>query len=295
MPIVHICIALIVVLVWGLNFIFVKFGLDEMSPFLLCGLRFVLSSIPAVFFIKFPKGSFNLIAIYGLVMFCMQFGLLFLGIKVGMTPGMASLIGQTQVFFSIFFAAVFLKEKPKLLQLIGACISFLGIGLVAMNFDAEVTLSGFLLILSAAASWGMGNLITKKIQATHFIAIIVWGSFISCFPMLLLALIVDGPQSFVFTYEHISWKGIGALLYIVYASTWIGYGLWNWLISRYPVSVVVPFVLLVPVVGMLSSAIILSEPLQSWKIIAAFLVIGGLCINLFSTRVSKAKQVELKT
>lgn len=289
MPISHVLLTFLVVVVWGFNFLFVKLGLDEMSPLLLCALRFFLASVPALFFIRPPVGSIRLVAVYGLVMFALQFSLLFTGMALGMPPGMASLLMQTQVFFSMFFAVLFLGEQPQITQVLGAMVSFVGIGVVASHFDAHVSLGGFLCILAGAATWGVGNLITKKIKSVHFITVIVWGSFMACFPMLLLVLMVEGTESFLYTYEHLSWKGLGSLFYIVYASTWVGYGIWNWLISRYPVNQIVPFTLLVPVVGILSSVIFLGEPFQLWKLVAGLLVISGLSINVLGSRILVSK------
>lgn len=289
MPIAHLLLLLLVIIIWGLNFIFVKLGLEEISPLLLCALRFFLASIPAVFFIKPPAVPLRIVAAYGLVMFGLQFGFVFIGMNVGMTPGMASLIMQVQVFFSMFFAVLLLGERPSIGQVVGALVSFMGIGLVAMHFDSNVSLLGFILILAAAASWGVGNLITKKIKTTNLISVVVWGSFVACLPMFILSLIFEGPQSIVTSYNHLTWKGIGSLLYIVYASTWVGYGIWNWLIGRYPVGMIVPFTLLIPVVGILSSVLILGEPFQLWKLVSGLLVISGLCINIISTRFFMAK------
>jgi O-acetylserine/cysteine efflux transporter len=289
MLIPHVLLALLVVVIWGVNFIFVKLGLAEISPLLLCALRFLLASVPAVFFIKPPEVPFRIVAAYGLIMFALQFSFVFMGMHVGMTAGMASLIMQVQVFFSMFFAGIFLGEHPGRGQLFGATVAFLGIGVVAFHFDQNVSLLGFLLIMAASASWGVGNLITKKIKTTHFISVIVWGSLVACLPMFLLALVFEGPASFVATYEHVTIKGISALLYIVFVSTWVGYGIWNWLISRYPVSVIVPYTLLVPVVGILSSVVVFGEPFQLWKLEACLLVIGGLCINIASARFPRVK------
>ncbi|MFA6302347.1 MAG: EamA family transporter [Legionella sp.] len=290
MPVSHLMLALMVVVIWGVNFLFVKFGLDEISSLQLCALRFFLASIPAVFFIKRPEVPFRYIVAYGLIVFALQFGLLFMGMEAGMAPGMTSLIMQVQVFFSMFFAMVFLKEKPKAMQIIGALIAFSGIGLVALHFDKSISGIGFILILAAAASWGLGNLITKKINSTHLIAVIVWGSFIATLPMFIMALLVEGPRDFIDTFEHLTWHGFGALLYIVYASTWLGYGVWNWLITRYPVAMIVPFTLLVPVVGIFSSVVVLNEPFAYWQLTAGMLVLLGLAINVYSTRKAYVKR-----
>lgn len=289
MPASHFLLALLVVIIWGINFLFVKLGLEEISPFLLCALRFILASLPAVFFIKPPAIPCRVIITYGLVMFALQFSLLFSGMHVGMTSGMASLLMQTQVFFSMFFASILLKQHSNVWQILGALISFAGIGLVALHFDNTISLPGFVLILAAAATWGIGNLIIKKSDDINMISVVVWGSLVASFPMLLLALIIEGPSSFSDAWFHLSWTGATALLYIVYISTWIGYGTWNWLLGHYPVGMIVPFTLLVPVIGIASSVLILDEPLEPWKIAACLLVIGGLCINLLGSHFFRKK------
>jgi O-acetylserine/cysteine efflux transporter len=280
----HVILALVVVIIWGCNFIFIKFGVSEISPLFLCAIRFFLASFPLVFFIKPPKAPARMVILYGLLMFGLQFSLLFMGMKAGMTAGLASLISQVQVFFSIFFAAILLKEMPSLMQIIGALISFLGIGLVALHLNGTVTLSGFLLIIAASISWGLGNLVTKKLGQVNMIALVVWGSFVACLPLLICSLLVEGPQSIAISLHQITWLGVVSILYIVYMSTWVGYGLWNKLISDYPIATIAPFTLLVPIVGMISSVFIVGEPLQSWKIVAGLLVITGLCINIVGAR-----------
>ncbi|KTC66864.1 integral membrane protein [Legionella birminghamensis] len=284
MPAVHLLLTLVVVVVWGVNFLFVKLGLEEISPLLLCALRFGMASLPAIFFIKPPALPVRTIISYGLVTFALQFTFFFVGMYVGMTPGMASLIIQTQVFFSMLFALIILKEKPNVWQLIGAMVSFIGIGLVALHFDNQVSFTGFICLLGAAAAWGLGNLIIKKGPSVNMMAVVVWGSFVAFIPMLILAIAIDGLHSFSNTISHLSWKGIGALFYIVYMSTWVGYGVWNWLLSRYPIAVIVPYTLLVPVVGMISSSLFLGEPFQHWKLNAALLVLTGLIINILSIK-----------
>lgn len=284
MPISHILLAILVAVVWGFNFIAVKFALVEVSPLFLCALRFFLASVPAIFFIKRPEAPFKLVLLYGFVVFGLQFSLVFMGMNNGMSPGLASILMQTQVFFSMFFAMLALAEIPRLWQLIGAVISFSGIGVVAMHLDKTSSLVGFILILSAAASWGVGNLITKKIGKVNMMSLVVWGSFAAFLPLLFLSMMVEGTHNIVYSMQHLSLKCIFAILFIVYMSTWVGYGTWNWLICRHPVASIVPFSLLVPVFGMLSSVIILDEPFYLWKLIAGLLVISGLGINLLAPK-----------
>lgn len=293
MPITHLLLALLVVVIWGVNFLFVKLGLREISPLLLCASRFIFASIPAVFFIKPPKVPFRILASYGLIMFALQFSLVFLGMYFGMTAGMASVIMQVQVFFSIIFAAVLLKEFPKQNQIIGALVAFIGIGIVgvhANHFNNDISLLGLVCLLGAAAMWGFGNLITKKTNNINMMALVVWSSLVAAVPMFMISLILEGPHQILVTFQHLTWKGWASIGYIVYASTWVGYGVWNWVLSRHTISTIVPLTLLVPIVGMLSSVIFMGESLQFWKLEAGVLVIAGLGINLLSLKMFGTRQ-----
>ena len=291
MPVPHIFLAILVATIWGLNFIFIKLSLIEFHPLLLCSLRFILASVPAIFFIKPPAMLFRLVALYGIVMFALQFAFLFVGMHIGMTPGMASLIMQVQMFFSIFFAYIALAETPKLMQIIGALISFIGIGLVGLHLDQNnITFLGFLCILAAATAWGLGNLITKMNNKINMISLVIWGNFIAFIPMAILTLIIEGPSSIIYSYNNVSIIGISSLLYTVCLSTWVGYISWNWLLSKYPMGTIVPFTLLVPIVGMLSSVLIMNEPFETWKIFTSVLVITGLYINVMSNKLYRNTQ-----
>lgn len=278
-------LALSVVVIWGLNFIFVQFALTDMSPLLLSALRFVLVSFPAVFFIPFPKAPWMLVAAYGLCMFAIQFTLIFCAYTVGMTPGMASLLMQTQVFFTLLLAAAVLGEFPNFFQMVAMLLALAGISLVAAHLhDADLSWVGLFMVLGSAASWAIGNLVTRKLKGVAIFSLVVWGSVFALIPLALLCFWQDGLAGISQQIASLHLYAFVALLYIVFASTWYGYTIWNRLLSRYAVSSVVPFTLLVPVVGMLSSALILGETLYAWKIEAAILVVSALLLNVFSSR-----------
>ncbi len=288
MNFIHCLLAVLITLIWGFNFIFVRIALDGMSPYLLCALRFIFASIPLIFFIRPPAVHVKWIIAYGLVMFALQFLLLFLGISAGVSPGLASLIAQVQIFFSILYAAILWNEIPTRWQIAGALVAFSGIGVVAMNLNGNLTLLGFIFVLGAAASWALGNVITKSIGAINIMSLVVWGSFVACFPMILMSLYMDGSHGILTTLQNLHRAEIISVLYIIYISTLVGYGLWSFLLSTYTVSVVVPFTLLIPIFGMLGSIVVLHEPLQSWKILAAVLVISGLIVNLLGAHFYKS-------
>lgn len=282
----HITLAILVVAIWGVNFVVIKVGLKEIPPILLCALRFFLAAFPAVFFIKRPAAPLLMIIVFGLVMFALQFALLFSGMYAGTTAGLASLVLQVQVFFTVLLAVLFLAEKPSIWQIAGALVSFSGIGLVAANLGGEISVYGLILIIAAAATWGVGSLISKKIGKVDMLALVVWGSLVAWPPLLVLSFFLEQNSWNIGVISHISWLTIGAIAYMVYPVTVLGFAAWSWLLNHYPAATVAPFTLLVPIFGFAASTLALGEPLSHWKINAAVLVIAGLCINLFGPRIT---------
>ena len=283
----HLLLAILTVIVWGTNFIAIYVGLKELPPFLFCTMRFLLSALPFVFFMPKPKAPAKYIIAFGFFNFALQFGLLFSGIHLGLSPGLASLVLQVQVFFSMGLAFFFFGERPGLLKVLGALVSFVGIGIVAAHVGGDVTLIGLTLTVLAALAWASGNMFTKKVNAESPLALVVWGNLIALPFMAVASFLIEGPAKISSSIQNISWIGVGAIAYVVYFSTHIGYGIWGSLLKKYPTSTVVPFTLLIPVVGFLSSALFLNESLASWKLWASFFIMGGLFFNLFEKKLVK--------
>lgn len=284
MSLLHILLLILVVAVWGINFVFIKVGLREMPPIFLCFTRFFLMSIPAVLFFKRPAIPFKWVVLYSLVMFVLQFGLMFSGMKAGISAGLGSILLQTQAFFSILFAALLLKEKLSPWQIFGAIISFSGIALAGWNVKTSTTFLGFLLVLAAALTWGLGSVIVKKMGKQKSSSLLVWGSLIAWPPLLALSLMLENSHPILLNFHLLSSESYGAILFITLGSTAFGFGIWNWLLQIYPLTTIAPFTLLVPIFGMLSSALFLEERLEGWKIVSGCLVIGGLSLNLLGSR-----------
>lgn len=280
----HIALALLTILIWGFNFVLIKIGLLGIPPVFLVCCRFFLTCFPAIFFVKRPAAPFIKVAAYGLVMFALQFALLFSGMHLGVTPGLAALVLQVQVFFIIFLGVVLLREKLRMSQIIGALIAFCGIGYIGMNLGGEMTLTGFLLIIGAAAACAPGNVISKKIGPVNLLSLVVWSSLVAWPPLLVVSFFLEGPAAILKSIYSLKWQSIGAVLYITYLSTLFGFSMWNRLIHRYTLGTIAPFSLLSPVVGMLGSVLVFHEPLQSWKILSGSLIVVGLCINLVGAR-----------
>ena len=191
------------------------------------------------------------------------------------------------MFFSFGLAFFLFGERPGILKICGSLISFIGIGIVAAHVSGGTTFIGLVLTLLAAISWASGNMFTKKVNAQSPLALVVWGNLVAFPFMLLVSLVMEGPQLIANSLVNVSWASAAAVFYIVYLSTHFGYGAWGFLLKTYTTSLVVPFTLLVPVVGFLTSALYLGEDLPSWKILASLFIMGGLMFNLFEKQISR--------
>ena len=285
MPIKESLLALSVVVIWGVNFVVIQVALHEIPPLLLTFLRFFCVAFPWVFFFKKPKNtSWKLLLAYALSMFVLDFAFLFSGMYVGVSSGIASLALQTQVFFTAALAVMFFKEKMTPAKQIGALIAFCGIVFVGFHTGGDVNLLGLFLVECAALSWAFGNLVSKKIGHVDMLSLVVWGSFLSLPFLGVLAYCFESHLWTIKTVKHLSIQSIAALAYLAYPVTFFGFGIWSWLLSRYPATTVAPFTLLVPVVGFTASALLVHEALPAWKLFAALLIVTGLIVNLYADR-----------
>ncbi|WP_028241331.1 EamA family transporter [Stutzerimonas azotifigens] len=279
------CLALVVIVAWGLNFVVIKVGLQGLPPMLLGALRFVLASIPAVFFVSRPQMPLRWLIAYGMTISVGQFAFLFHAMSVGMPAGLASLVLQSQAFFTLILAVAFLGERFRLSHLGGLVVAGCGLALIAMqNSDHSMTLAGFFFTLCAASMWALGNVITRKVGKVNLMGLVVWGSLVPPIPFLLLSLWLEGPETIETALRGIQLDSILALVYLAFVATMLGYGIWSRLLSRYPANQVAPFSLMVPVVGISASSVLLGERLSHLQMAGAALVMFGLLVNVYGAR-----------
>ena len=284
-------LALLVALVWGTNFVLIEIGLRDFPPFLFAALRFLFVALPLVFLLPRPQVSWIAMGAYGVLIGFGQFGLLFWAIRDNITPGLASLVVQIQVFFTILLATFFLKEVIRNIQWVALTISFCGIVVIATYTDGATTALGLLVVSLAALSWAGGNLIVKTAKPGDIIAFIAWSSLFAVPPLLAMSFMLDGEAAIAASLRSAGWEGWAVVLWQSIGNTLLGYGLWNLLLNRYVASIVTPWALLVPVFGMAASAVLLGESMPLWKQFAAVLIISGLVLNLLAGHLEKRRSV----
>jgi len=281
-------LALLIVFFWGTNFVVVRWGLGLLPPLLMAAIRFALVLFPAIFFIKKPNVSWGSLALYGLCVGTGQFGLLYIAMDGFISPGIASVVMQMQVFFTIAVAAQRTGEKPRPHQLLGLIPAAAGLVVILMHNGQDITPTGLALVLGGAVCWAVSNQTTR--EAAHRaaargtpmnpLAYVVWASLFAMPGLLVASLVLEGPLRDFEAVSTSSWIIWPTLMWQSAANTLFGYTMWAALLGRYRAATVAPLSMLVPVFGIGASVLVLHEPLPAWKIGASLLIMTGLAVNL---------------
>ncbi|MFE9066782.1 EamA family transporter [Streptomyces violaceusniger] len=276
---VHIALAVLVTALWGVNFVVIEVGLDHFPPLLFCALRFLVAALPAVFLVGPPRVAWRWILGVGLALGVAKFGLLFIGMHEGMPAGLSSLVLQIQAVFTALFAAVVLGERPGRRRLLGMAVALAGIAVAAVDEGTSGPLIGFVLVVAAAAFWGVSNVLTRKAAPPDALNFMVWVSLVPVLPLLGLSLMFEGARPDLDALSRLDWAGVGAIVYVAWVTTVFGFGVWGFLLRTYDASTVAPFSLLVPVFGMSSAALVLGEGISAPRWLAAALLVGGVALT----------------
>ncbi|WP_105903453.1 EamA family transporter [Vibrio gangliei] len=287
---------LLVVFVWGINFVVITIGVKEIPPFFMAGLRFSFLAFPLVCFLPKPEVPTRWLIAYGMTISFGQFACLFYALYIGMPSGQASLILQSQVFVTALLGVIIYQDKLTPLQLFGGVLALAGIGLLLYGvLETNISILGYVFTFAAACSWGVGNLcnrtISMRYQNTNMMQLVVWGALVPIIPFFFISFLLEDHQQIAYAVTHPSLSAILALAYLILAASLFGYTVWGLLIAKHGTANVVPFALLVPVVGLFSGWIFLGETLNLIQALGCLVIISGLSIYSFH---NKLRQVALR-
>ncbi|MCC2336545.1 EamA family transporter [Cellulomonas wangsupingiae] len=297
MPPRHRLLALLVALTWGLNFPAIHLSLQQFPPFLLVALRFAVIAVPTVLLVPRPRVAWRWLLGYGAGFGVLQFVFLYLAMDTGMPTGLASLVLQSSAPFTVVLAGLLLHERLTARQGAGVAIAVVGLGGIAAyraGLDGGAALLPVVLTLCGGLGWAFGNLCNRQAQADSAFRLMLWMSVVPPLPLLALSLAVEGPDAIASSFRGLTTPtglaALGGLAFTVLIATVVGTGVWTWLMARHPSSVVAPFSMLVPVVGIAASWLLLDEPTRPAELALGALVVAGVLLG--STRPREPGRVD---
>ncbi|MCO7237694.1 EamA family transporter [Aeromicrobium sp. CnD17-E] len=277
-------LAVLVAVLWGCNFVAIHLGLRDVPPFLFLAIRFVLVAFPLVLLVPRPRASWQAVVAVGVFMSLGQFGLLYLALAIGMPAGLASLVLQAQVVLTMVIASLALGERATRRQVGGALVGTIGLATVAVGFGAGASIVPLLVTVGAALSWAVGNVVARAAKVESGLSLVVWSALVVPLPCLAVSLVVDGPAVIGEALAGFGWTALLSTLYTVVAASLVGYTIFNGLVARHPASSVVPYILLVPPVGMLSAWLVLDEVPNLLEAVGAVVMLVGVAVAVTSAR-----------
>ena len=287
-------LAALVAAIWGFNFIVIDWSMEGVPPLLFLAIRFILVVLPAIFFVPRPSASWWVVARVGLFMSLGQFGFLYASIDAGLSPGIAALVLQAQVVFTIVIAAGALKEIPTSAQVAGVAAASIGLALVGVGRGGDTPLVALLLCLAAALSWGVGNVLSRASGVKGGLSLTVWSALVVPVPALALSLLLDGPEGIADGLAEFGWAAVAGTLYTAGLASLVGYGIFNTLLGRNQPSAVVPWILLVPVVAMASAWLLLDEVPTGIEALGAVVMLAGVLVALRPAPEPQAVRYEVR-
>ncbi len=279
-----VALAVLIMAVWGFNFVAIHVGLAHFPPILFCALRFGLSAFPAIFIVGRPRVPWRWVLAVALALGVVKFSLLFGGMAAGMPAGLSALVLQSQAVFTTSFAVLLLRERVSRRQVGGMLVAALGISLVAGRLGPDRPAGAFALVLAAGAAWGVSNIAMRKAAAPDMFRFMVWVSALATPLLVCLSLLVEGPAADLAALRTIDVTAAGAIAYVAFISTLLGFGVWGALIRKYGAVTVAPFSMLAPFFAMASGAIFLGETIHWTDIAGALAVVGGVLFGAIGPR-----------
>jgi len=279
-------LAAMVATIWGFNFVVIHWGMHDVPPLLFAAIRFAAVVFPAVLLVPRPDVPWRVLVGVGVFMSLGQFGLLYLSMAAGMPPGLAALVLQAQVIFTVVIAAGVLRERPTGAQVAGITLGAVGLVVVGVGRGGHVTAAALTLCVLAALSWGIGNVVSRASGATGGLSLTVWSAVVVPVPLFALSLVLDGPDAVSTALVGFSWQAVLSTLYTAGLASLVGYGIFNSLLSRNASSYVVPWVLLAPVVAMASAWLLLGQAPNAAETVGGLVLIVGVLVALRPARPS---------
>jgi O-acetylserine/cysteine efflux transporter len=266
--------------IWGVNFLAIDIGVQDVPPLLFVAIRFVAVVFPAILFVARPAASWRTLAGIGLFMSAGQFGFVYAAMEAGLPPGIAALVLQAQVVFTIVIAAGVLRELPTPVQALGIAVAALGLAIVGTGRGGDVTVTALMLCLAGAFSWAVGNVVARAAKAPGGLGITVWSALFVPLPLLAVSLLVEGPHRVGEALTGLGWEAIASTVFTAGVSSLLGYGIFNSLLARNPAHLVVPWVLVVPPVAMVAAWVAFGDRPNTAEMAGGAVMLLGVLVAL---------------
>ena len=261
-----ICLGVAVALTWGMGLVFAKAAIAHFPPILLMALRFSVTALALVWFVRMPREQLRALFLIALISAAIQYSMTYTSLK-WLDASVAGLVVQLEVPFLTLLGALVLKERTGLRRWAGIALAFVGVYLIAGEPRVAAQWGAVLLLMGGAFTWAVGQVMIRQLRDISGLTVTAWIAVMAAPQLFVMSLIFEtGHIQALQTAGPVVW---GAVLYLGLVMTALGYGIWYTLVRRNPVGRVAPFLLLLPIFTVLGSLVFLGETLAHQTMIGA--------------------------
>lgn len=275
MPIRDLLLGLVVVIIFGGNFVIVKIGLEEFPPILFLVLRFGLVTVLLAPFLRWPTGRWRGLLVYSVVLGLLHFSVMYTSLAV-LDASLAAILIQTQVPMTALLAAVFLKEGFGWRRALGLAIALVGVVILVGGPERSSPWWGVAGVMAAACLFSIATLQMKAFSDLPATQLNGWLAVLATPQLLALSLAVEtGHWTAIASASAIGWAAVVWQSVVIVI---LCFGIWYRLLSRNRVNDVMPLTLLVPLVGVIGGVTILGEAMTRSLVLGGLVTVIGVAV-----------------
>jgi O-acetylserine/cysteine efflux transporter len=284
---VDVILVLTVVTIWGGNFIAMRTGALEIPPYFLLALRVIVATTALVWFVKSPRGIVIPLMAISFTLCILHFGLAHIGLR-NIEAGTGALAMQASVPFAALLAWVFFREHFGWRRILGVIFAFTGLTVISGVPLISDHTDKFLIMVLSALCFAIATIQIRRLGSVNFMSVNAWICIFSIPMSLAISMIFEeGQWTAISSAEPSVYFGI---LYMGLIASVFGQSLWYRLLPRYQTNQVMPFTLLVPVLGIIFGILFLDERLNWQLIFGGLITIAG--VSIIVLRGSKSVAAE---
>lgn len=284
-----ILVAIAMNVMWGLNLIAVKMGVDLVSPLTAGWLRQVMVLLICLPALRIVEGRMRELILLGALAGGAFYIVVNISMAVSTNVSALAIAGQLGAPFSLVLAVIFLGERIHKYRIAGMTLAFAGVVLLVFDPHAVDERLGLALTALASFIWAICSLIQRRLIGVPVLTIYAWVGLVGTLVLLPVALIAE-PAGMA-SVSDLPLSTLGWILFSALGSTVIGQGAMSLLLQRHPVSAVVPLTLPTPVISVIAASVWFGTPLTPVMIAGGVIVLAGVAIvTLRTAQAGEAKQ-----
>jgi len=278
----------ILCVIWGTTWIFIKIGLEDLPPIAFASVRFLLASVILLVVIfarrlPFPKTSseWKLIAFTGVLQFSINYSTVFWSEQY-ITSGLAAVLQAMITVFGLVLAWFFLpNEKITTQKIIAVVVGVIGVAVIFIDQLRVEDLMAFLacvaIVVGAYAAAQASILVKAKAGGIHPASLVFGQMICGLPPIVIYSLWYEGnPLNY-----HWTWRAVGSVLYLTILGTIAAFWLYYWLLSKIESTKAMMISLVTPLVAVVVGAIVLGEWLPPQTFFGGVLIIASIGLIVF--------------